>query len=56
MTKRSLIAGVASGVLVAGALLLTPARAGETELKRMLSAIGTAEGAGWRVEWRAPLR
>jgi len=38
------------------ALLLTPARADQTELKRMLSAIGTAEGAGWRVDWRAPLR
>ena len=38
------------------ALLLTPARADQTELKRMLSAVGTAEGGGWRVDWRAPLR
>ena len=38
------------------ALLLTPTRADQTALKRTLSAIGTAEGGGWRVEWRAPLR
>ena len=38
------------------ALVLTPARADQTELKRTLSAIGTPEGGGWRVDWRAPLR
>jgi len=38
------------------ALLLTPAPVDQPELKRMLSAIGTAEGAGWRVDWRVPLR
>ena len=38
------------------ALLLTPTRSDQTELKRTLSAIGTAEGGGWRVDWRAPLR
>ena len=38
------------------ALLLTPARADQAELKRALSAIGTPEGGGWRVDWRTPLR
>jgi len=38
------------------ALLLTPRRAGQVELAGALSAIGTADGAGWRVDWRVPLR
>jgi hypothetical protein len=38
------------------ALLLTPTRADQKELMRTLSAIGTPEGGGWRVDWRAPLR
>ena len=38
------------------ALRLTPRRADQTELKAALSAIGTADGDGWRVDWRVPLR
>ena len=38
------------------ALLLTPRRADQTDLKRALAAIGTADGDGWRVDWRVPLR
>jgi hypothetical protein len=38
------------------ALLLTPRRAGQAELAGALAAIGTADGTGWRVEWRVPLR
>lgn len=38
------------------ALLLTPRRADQTELKQALAAIGTVDGDGWRVDWRVPLR
>ena len=38
------------------ALLLTPRHAGQAEIARALSAIGTADGAGWRVDWHVPLR
>ena len=33
-------------------LLLTPRRADDAELARTLAAIGTPEGAGWRVNWQ----
>jgi hypothetical protein len=36
---------------VAATLLLTPRRADDAELARALAAVGTAEGAGWRVSW-----
>ena len=38
------------------ALHLTPRRAGPSDLERTLSAIGTADGNGWRIDWRGPLR
>ena len=38
------------------ALLLTPRRADNAQLASALALIGTAEGAGWRVDWRVPLR
>ena len=44
----------AAGVTLA--LLLTPRRADQAELKQALAAIGTADGDGWRVDWRVPLR
>lgn len=37
-------------------LLLVPRRADDAELARSLAAIGTPDGAGWRVEWRAGTR
>jgi hypothetical protein len=37
-------------------LLLTPRRADDTLLAAALSAIGTAEGGGWRVNWQTPPR
>ena len=33
-------------------LLLTPRRADDVELARRLAAIGTPDGAGWRVSWQ----
>jgi hypothetical protein len=33
-----------------------PRRAGLVELERALSAIGTADGNGWRIAWHGPLR
>jgi len=38
------------------ALLLTPRHAGQPEIARALSALGTADGTGWRVDWHVPLR
>ncbi len=38
------------------ALHLTPRRPGPSDLARTLAAIGTADGNGWRIDWRAPLR
>jgi hypothetical protein len=38
------------------ALHLTPRRAGPSDLERTLSAIGTVDGNGWRIDWRGPLR
>ena len=38
------------------ALHLTPRSAGDAELVRWLSAVGTADGDGWRIHWRVPLR
>jgi Type II secretion system (T2SS), protein N len=38
------------------AMLLTPRRADQAELKRALAAIGRADGDGWRVNWRVSLR
>jgi hypothetical protein len=37
-------------------LLLAPRRADDAALARSLAAIGTPDGAGWRVEWRAGTR
>jgi len=37
-------------------LVLTPRRADDRDLARALSMIGAADGDGWRVEWRFPLR
>jgi hypothetical protein len=37
-------------------LHVAPRRPGLADLERTLSAIGTAEGSGWRIEWRGPLR
>ena len=41
---------------VAVTLTLTPRRASDTALARVLAAFGTADGAGWRVAWRSPPR
>jgi hypothetical protein len=38
------------------ALHVTPRHSGPSDLERMLSAIGTADGNGWRIDWRGPLR
>jgi len=38
------------------ALHVTPRHSGPSDLARMLSAIGTADGNGWRIDWRGPLR
>lgn len=38
------------------ALHVAPRRPGPTDLERALSAIGTADGNGWRIAWRGPLR
>jgi len=38
------------------ALHVTPRKAGDTELVRWLSAVGTPDGDGWRINWRVPLR
>lgn len=37
-------------------LVLTPRRSDNAQLALALALIGTAEGAGWRVDWRLPLR
>jgi len=37
-------------------LVLTPRRADDAELARALAAIGTADGAGWRVAWQSKPR
>jgi hypothetical protein len=34
----------------------TPRRPGLADLERVLSAIGAADGGGWRLTWREPLR
>jgi hypothetical protein len=44
------------GAEAAVSLLLTPRRADDGGLARALAGIGTAEGGGRRVVWRAPLR
>ena len=38
------------------ALLLAPRRSDSTQLALALALIGTPDGAGWRVDWRLPLR
>jgi hypothetical protein len=38
------------------ALQLTPRRPGQTQLQRALSALGTPDGTGWRIDWKVPLR
>jgi len=38
------------------ALHVTPRRSGPSDLERMLSTIGTADGSGWRIEWRGTLQ
>ena len=38
------------------ALHVTPRRPGLADLERALSAFGTADGSGWRIAWRGPLR
>jgi Type II secretion system (T2SS), protein N len=37
-------------------LTLTPRRADDVALARVLAAFGTPEGSGWRVGWRSPPR
>jgi hypothetical protein len=37
-------------------LQLTPRRPVPADLERILTAIGTAEGNGWRIDWRGPLQ
>ena len=38
------------------ALRVAPRRADQVELIRWLSAVGTADGDGWRINWHLPLR
>ena len=38
------------------ALRVAPRRADQVDLTRWLSAIGTPDGDGWRINWRVPLR
>ena len=38
------------------ALLLAPRRSDNVQLARALALIGAADGGGWRVDWRLPLR
>jgi hypothetical protein len=38
------------------ALHATPRKAGDAELARWLSSVGTPDGDGWRIQWRLPLR
>lgn len=38
------------------ALRVAPRRADQADLTRWLSAIGTADGDGWRINWLVPLR
>jgi len=38
------------------ALHVTPRRHGLSDLDRMLSALGTRDGDGWRIDWRGALR
>lgn len=38
------------------AMRISPRRADQVELTRWLSAIGTADGDGWRATWTVPLR
>ena len=38
------------------ALHVAPRRPGLADLERTLSAIGTADGNGWRIAWHGPLR
>jgi hypothetical protein len=37
-------------------LTVTPRRADDLALTQRLSAIGTPDGAGWRVNWSTPWR
>lgn len=37
-------------------LTLAPRRADDVRLNRVLAAIATADGSGWRLGWRVPLR
>ena len=37
-------------------LLLTPRRADDATLARVLATVGTPEGSGWRVTWQTPPR
>jgi hypothetical protein len=52
--QGTLTCGAQSGVQLS--LVLTPRRADDRNLAQALSMIGAPEGAGWRVEWRLPLR
>jgi len=38
------------------ALHVTPRRPGPSDLERTLSAIGTADASGWRIDWRGPMQ
>jgi hypothetical protein len=38
------------------ALRATPRKPGDAELVRWLSAVGTPDGDGWRINWRVPLQ
>ena len=37
-------------------LLLTPRRADNVDLVQVLSVLGPAEGTGWRIRWKRPIR
>ncbi len=47
---------VTTGGAATVSLLVTPRRADNAALARGLAAIGTPEGAGWRVQWQAGAR
>lgn len=52
--RGDLALAASSGIQLS--LVLTPRRADNRELARALSMLGRADGDGWRVEWRSPLR
>jgi Type II secretion system (T2SS), protein N len=52
--RGDIVFRAADGVAIS--LLLTPRRVDDVDLTQVLSVLGTAEGGGWRIHWKQPLR